>query len=127
MKNGMQPNLKEWVLYSMFGAAGALIVHFATGIGWGFSAFASFVGWPLLGTLVTADDDLPGGWSNPDGTEPPPWRTAIFYGQVCTGVAVSAFVAGVEAGIRTSLGIGFFVGGLAAALMAVLLSRSHVR
>jgi hypothetical protein len=33
----------------------------------GFSAL------PLLGHLVTIDEDLPGGWSNLDGSEPFPW------------------------------------------------------
>jgi hypothetical protein len=32
------------------------------------------IGWPLVGTLITVDDDLPGGWSNPDGKAVPEWR-----------------------------------------------------
>lgn len=30
-------------------------------------------GWAFIGHLVTVDDDLPGGWSNPDGKVPAPW------------------------------------------------------
>ena len=50
--------------------------------------------WPLLGSIITSDDDLPGGWSNPDGDEPFPWKMywtlAIFMiVMVLTGVAIS--------------------------------------
>jgi hypothetical protein len=38
----------------------------------------------LIGHLVTIDDDLPGGWSNPDGADPCPW------GELLTKVAVLA-------------------------------------
>ena len=30
--------------------------------------------WAFVGHIVTADDDAPGGWSNPDGSVPFPWR-----------------------------------------------------
>jgi hypothetical protein len=41
----------------------------------GFSDYAKYISlpalvllaWGVLGILVTLDDDLPGGWSNPDG------------------------------------------------------------
>lgn len=43
---------------------------FSLGFLWAFIiAFA----WPTIGTLVTFDDDLPGGWSNPDGSQKPPY------------------------------------------------------
>lgn len=32
-----------------------------------------FAVWALGGHLITLDDDLPGGWSNPDGSAPFPW------------------------------------------------------
>jgi hypothetical protein len=32
------------------------------------------IGWPLGGTMITIDDDLPGGWSNPDGKAIPEWK-----------------------------------------------------
>jgi hypothetical protein len=35
---------------------------------------ALIIGWPLIGTLVTIDDDLSGGWSNPDGKNVAEWR-----------------------------------------------------
>jgi hypothetical protein len=33
------------------------------------------IGWPLVGTIITIDDDMPGGFSNPDGKAVPEWRT----------------------------------------------------
>lgn len=44
-----------------------------------------FAGWAFLGHVVTADDDVPGGWSNPQGELPFPWgelvlKAAIFFG-----------------------------------------------
>ena len=121
-----QFRMKDWLLYPALGSAITLVVHFATGLGWGLSAFAIFVGWPLLGTLITADDDLPGGWSNPEGTILPPWRTAPFWGQLSTGFAISAVVAALEFGLRTSVGDEFAVAALAAGALAfVLLRRLH--
>jgi hypothetical protein len=32
-----------------------------------------FAAWAFVGHLVTIDDELPGGWSNPDGDVPFPW------------------------------------------------------
>ncbi len=32
-----------------------------------------FSAWALFGHIITADDDTPGGWSNPDGKKPFPW------------------------------------------------------
>ena len=31
-------------------------------------------GWAFAGPLITIDDDLPSGWSNPDGDIPFPWK-----------------------------------------------------
>ena len=121
-----QVQIKDSLLYLALGSAVTLVLHFVAGLGWGLSAFAIFVGWPLVGTLVTADDDLPGGWSNPDGAVPPPWRTAAAWGQLSVGFAISALVAALEAGLRTSVGGGFAVAGLAASAFAfVLLRRSE--
>lgn len=30
--------------------------------------------WAFVGHVITLDDDGPGGWSNPDGSLPFPWR-----------------------------------------------------
>ena len=33
------------------------------------------IGWPLFGTIITIDDDMPGGFSNSDDKAVPEWRT----------------------------------------------------
>lgn len=50
-----------------------------------------FAGWAFLGHVVTADDNAPGGWSNPDGQLPFPWgelalKAAVFFG-LCWSIA----------------------------------------
>jgi hypothetical protein len=49
--------------------------------------FIGFAAWIFAGHLITIDDDFPGGWSNPDGSSPLPWRelaikTAVLLGLV---------------------------------------------
>ncbi len=44
--------------------------------------------WAFIGHIITADDDVPGGWSNPDGSLPFPWRELA---------AKAAFLAGLIA------------------------------
>jgi hypothetical protein len=54
------------------------------------------IAWPLVGTLITVDDDLPGGWSNPDGTSVPEWRTLWWWADLLLvrgALVVFAFVA----------------------------------
>lgn len=80
--------------YLIIQLAITLAAYFILDVSLGFSALVVFVGWPVVGTLVTADDDLPGGWSNPDGTVPPPWCTAWFWGLLALrfSIAMLAFV-----------------------------------
>ena len=76
--------------------AGALAVHFAFALSLGLAFFIFFVGWPLVGTLVTIDDDLPGGWSNPDGSVRPPWLESAFWLQIAGGVGISVAARAIE-------------------------------
>ena len=119
--------MKQWLLYPALASTVTLILHFAAGLGLGISAFAAFVGWPLIGTLVTADDDLPGGWSNPDGTVKPPWRTSLFWGQLAGGLGVSAFAAALDVGVLTRTGVGFALAGMASGSVAIELLRHYCR
>ena len=82
--------------------AGALVVHFAFNMPLGFSLLLFLVGWPLGGTLMTIDDDLPGGWSNPDGGVRPPWLESLFWGQISGGLAASAAGFAIDFGWRSS-------------------------
>lgn len=50
-----------------------------------------FAGWAFVGHVVTADDDAPGGWSNPEGKVSFPWgelalKAVIFFG-LCGAIA----------------------------------------
>jgi hypothetical protein len=78
-----------WLIYAVVGGAVTALLHFIAHFPWLLAALAAFVGWPLIGTLVTFDDDLPGGWSNPDGTQTPEWRTAPFWGRIVLGLAIA--------------------------------------
>ena len=60
-------------------AAGVkILVGFPT---WAVAAVL-LMGWPLGGTLITIDDDLPGGWSNPDGTSVPEWKMLWWWADI---------------------------------------------
>jgi len=54
--------------------------------------------WVFVGHLVTADDDAPGGWSNPDGSLPFPWVKllikALVLGALCALAALSPVIRG---------------------------------
>jgi hypothetical protein len=39
----------------------------------GICMLVALVGAPIIGTVATIDDDLPGGWSNPNGGSRPEW------------------------------------------------------
>lgn len=119
--------MTQWFLYPALASLVTLILHFGVGLGFGISAFAAFVGWPLVGTLVTFDDDLPGGWSNPDGTVTPEWRTGLFWGRLAVGVSVALCVSSFDVGLLTRTGIVFGCLGLASALLALTLLRRHFR
>jgi hypothetical protein len=51
-----------------------------------------FSGLAFVGHVVTVDDDMPGGWNNPAGDLPFPWRelavkAAIFFG-LCAAIVM---------------------------------------
>lgn len=76
------------LLYPFAALAVTALLYFFAHIGIGWSALIAFIGWPVGGTMITADDDLPGGWSNPDGKATPHCATAGFWGQLLGGGAV---------------------------------------
>jgi hypothetical protein len=49
-----------------------------------------FSAWAFVGHLVTADDDAPGGWSNPEGSLPFPWAELSIKGLVLGGLCALA-------------------------------------
>jgi hypothetical protein len=78
------------------GGLAVVVVLLSLGENWpmGYVALALFIGWPLMGTLITIDDDFPGGWSNPDGKATPKWKTLAWNLEIslCRGsIVVAAF------------------------------------
>ena len=78
----------------LLGVIAIAVVMIASVSGWpiGYVALVIFVGWPVLGTIITMDDDLPGEWDNPDGNATPEWKTMKWHVDVlcCRGALVTA-------------------------------------
>jgi hypothetical protein len=103
---------------------GSAILHVAFGVSLGIALLIFFVGWPLVGTLITIDEDLPGGWSNPDGTVRPPWRQSPFWGQITAGLAISAIGFAIDAGWQSVTGAQYWLLSIAGGfLTAALVTR----
>jgi hypothetical protein len=122
--------MKTQAKYLALQLAITLAVYFILDVSLGYTALAVFVGWPIVGTLVTADDDLPGGWSSPDGTAPSPWVTAWFWGLLALrfSIAMLAFV--VEQLLSASDIVLFLALAAGSAVLSVVLLKkdsSHVR
>src|ERR1700722_19126857 len=79
--------LRKYFLFLAALTIAAVILHAASGWDLGLVALALFVGWPLAGTLITIDDDFPGGWGNPDGKTTPEWKTVAWWANIflCRG------------------------------------------
>lgn len=79
---------------TFLGVLAVVAISVSLGANWplGYVALALFIGWPLIGTLITIDDDLPGGWSNPDGKAIPEWKTLAWNLEIllCRGSIVAA-------------------------------------
>jgi hypothetical protein len=102
---------------------GALAVHLYFGLGLGLALLIFFVGWPLLGTLITIDDDMKGGWSNPDGAVRPPWLRIPFWGQSIAGLALASCGAAIDHGWNTQTGAIFWTVGVVGFALAVPMIR----
>jgi hypothetical protein len=100
---------------------GALTVHLWLNLPLGPSLLIFFVGWPLVGTIVTIDDDFKGGWSNPDGTVRPPWLRSPYWGQIVFGVAVSALGFAIDSGWRSPAGAQYILLAIAGGFFAAAL------
>jgi hypothetical protein len=51
-----------------------------------------FAAWAFVGHLVTADDDAPGGWSNPHGALTFPWGELAMKGLVLMALCLVAWL-----------------------------------
>ncbi len=86
--------MKSYVKFFVVLIAVAISVSLVMNWPLGFVALALFVGWPVVGIIVTIDDDLPGGWNNPDGKAIPEWKTLEWHIDIllCRGsIVVLAF------------------------------------
>lgn len=78
----------------------AITVAVALSMLWRVPYIFTFVGVAtlvLVGHLVTIDDDLPGGWSNPDGSHPFPWPELVIKVAVVVILGLAALVPAVRA------------------------------
>ena len=79
-----------------FGVTLAWIAGFAVALSlfFGVAYIYTLIGlsaWAFVGHFVTVDDDLPGGWSNPDGKFPVPWKQLVVKGIVLVALGIVAF------------------------------------
>lgn len=51
-----------------------------------------FAVWAFAGHIITIDDDLPNGWSNPDGSIPFPWTELAIKAAVLLSLLGSVFL-----------------------------------
>src|SRR5437762_2496300 len=80
----------------------------------GISMLTILVVLPLVGVLVTIDDDLPGGFSNPDGTTPGPWRDWENWADIGCRAAISGIGFSIDKGIWSVAGVALLLLGIAA-------------
>jgi len=87
--------LRKYLLGLIAIGFAAVIPHAVFGWDLGAISLALFVGWPPAGTLITIDDDLPGGWSNPDGKSTSEWKTTAWWANIllCRGAMVPLYIA----------------------------------
>lgn len=118
--------MKQWLIYPLAATTLTVILHWIAHVQIGFAALIAFIGWPVIGTLVTIDDDLPGGFSNPDGTRTPDWERAEFWGKLTGRAAIVCFAFLFQIGLQVE-GAGYLVlwGIVCAALSFALLWRAR--
>ena len=119
--------MRERLPYLAFGLAATLGLYIVFGIPLGATAFVIFLAWPILGTLLTADDDLPGGWSNPNGTIRPPWKRAFYWGHIAMGAAITFAALAIDAGWVNPLAALLWVFAAGASALSFMLLRSSSR
>jgi hypothetical protein len=96
------------------GLSVGLMLHFTidgSPVGW--SMFAVLVVLPLIGVLITIDDDLPGGWGNPDGKVRAPWLHWESWAEVASRGAISGIGFAVDADWWTAQAFPWWIVGAA--------------
>ncbi len=89
----------------------------------GVSMLVALLGAPIVGTLATIDDDLPGGWSNPDGKTRPPWLHWQPWLLLALDGCIAGFGFAIDAGIMTVGAVPWLLLGSAGVAGSYLLFR----
>lgn len=84
------PERRRYLILLVIVVTTALVLSWTLAVPYIFTV-TGFSGWALMGHVVTADDDAPGGWSNPEGKLPFPWgelalKAIVFFG-LCGAIA----------------------------------------
>jgi hypothetical protein len=119
---------KRYLLIIGVIAAVAILLRVFLQIPVWFTFAALLIGWPLVGTLVTLDDDFPGGWSNPDGKSVPEWKRLWWWADlflVRGSLVVVAYT--IEEAVTGRLFFVAIVSALAMAAFGVPLRQKGVR
>ncbi len=89
----------------------------------GLTMVAVMVGLPLVGFLVTIDDDLPGSLSNPDGRQPGLWRAWESWVDIGARAAVAGVGFAIDSGWNTAAAVVPWAIGAAGVVTSVLVHR----
>ena len=95
----------------------------------GYMMVVALVGLPLFGFIVTIDDDLPGGFSNPDGKARGPWREWENWADLAARGACSGVGFAIDNGWNTAaaaLPWAFGLGGIIASVLVQRRIRSQI-
>jgi len=107
---------------------GLILRHVGGGDPVGITMLVVLVALPLLGVLITMDDDLPGGFSNPDGKIPPPWSQWEHWADLVSRAAISGVGFALDAGWRTPSAAILWIIGLSGVIASrVLHKRMHTK
>jgi hypothetical protein len=82
---------KSFIILAAVVVATGIVLSLAWDIPYIYTAIG-FAAWAFVGHLVTADDDAPGGWSNPDGTLSFPWVELTMKGLVLMALCLVAWL-----------------------------------
>jgi hypothetical protein len=115
----MKVSAKFIALAAILGVA----VHLAFQLPLGWSLLAFLVGWPIAGTLITADDYFPGGWSNPDGKTPFIWSYAEFWGEITLRLGFSFVGFAIDSGWNTQESVPYWTSAIIGAISGLAIIK----
>jgi hypothetical protein len=84
---------------------------------------AALVGLPIFGLLVTIDDDLPGGFSNPNGTSVSPWKRWESWVDLLARGLTAGIGFGLDAGWRSAQSLLFWSLGAVGVISSIAIHR----